>query len=640
MTLSPAGALAPLLDAWSALGRLGGVTVAAAALLFVPGLAAALALRRRAALADAADVLAAAPCLGMLAVPLAWWAADLADVPVGPVLTLAALVAAVGVAAIVLWRALPPTSPLPLGAASRPEGQGQGQGSLASAADALPLVLLFFLTLVTRLAVVRDLALPAWVDGVHHTYIVRRMLELGAIPEDYRPLLDFGPFAYHFGFHALAASAAQLSGAAPPDAAIGAGQLLSAMAVPAAYLLARLYRARPLGALAAGAAAGLVSMMPAYYVSWSRFTEMAGLVALPAFLLLARRAPASPVAAAVAGLAAAGLLLVHPRVFLMAALLVLVDLLVQPERWPGRRRLVVLSPLVGLLVAAPWLRRLVGELVPRLGLAAPGLDAANALDPAPLATHHDPWLYGLAVAAVVAGLTAGNLGAWTMVAWAALVFVAANPGLLGLPGTYMLSNGSVVISLWLPAAAAIGCGVGAAADALARRAGPRVFRLARVAAPLAVVVVALALDDAPLAALNQTTVLATSRDRRMFDQLGQLVSPGALVAVNVREWQFRTFMGTDGGYWIGVVTPGRALVPPLLYGLEPPAQAIAISDRLIRWDADAHDGPALASQMRQMGAVWLYIGERGGDVDPAVLTPDAGFELVREDGPVRLYRLR
>src|SRR5207245_7770892 len=123
-------------------------------------------------------------------------------------------------------------------------------------------------------------------------------------------------------------------GVPPPDAVVAAGQVLSAAAAPAAFLLTRLYGASVLGALAAAATAGLVSMMPAYYVSWSRFTQLAGLVAAPAWLLLARRAGTGPGPAIAAGLASAAMLFVHPRVAAMLALLVVAALLLAPERWP------------------------------------------------------------------------------------------------------------------------------------------------------------------------------------------------------------------------------------------------------------------------------------------------------------------
>ena len=604
-------------DAAAAVARLGSLTLALAVVLLVPGLLLGLAVPPLCRRSHAADMLALAPGLGVLALALAWWIADLAGLAVGPVLVVA--LAAVVVAAL-------PVALLRVG--------------LRVDASALWLAAIWLLTLATRLAVVRDLALPAWVDAVHHTYITRLLMEQGRVPPDYRPLLDVGAFDYHFGFHAIAAAAAQLTGAAPPDVVLAAGQFLSAAAAPSAYLLARLYGATPGGALAAAAAAGLVSMMPAYYVSWSRFTELAGLVAAPAWLLLARRATLGPGPAIVAGLASAAMLFVHPRVAVMLALLVVADLLIAPHRWPGARRWLPLALLVAVVVAAPWLDRIVNVLLPRIAAPVPGIEAANALDLAAVSTYHDPWLYGLAAAAVAAGLTAGSLAAWTAVGWLALVFVASNPAMLGLPGTYLLSTGSVVIALWLPASAALGCAAAWLIGATKRRVALVRARWLGWLAPAAVGLIGLALADAPLGALNAGTVLATPADRRALAAAARLLPPDAVVAVNAREWQLGIYMGSDAGYWIGVVTPGRAIVPPLLYPLGPPAETRATAERLARWQASGGDVNALVAQMRAMGASWLFLGEKGGSIDAARVAADPRFELLAAEGHARLYRLR
>jgi hypothetical protein len=44
--------------------------------------------------------------------------------------------------------------------------------------------------------------------------------------------------------------------------------------------------------------------------------------------------------------------------------------------------------------------------------------------------------------------------------------------------------------------------------------------------------------------------------------------------------------------------------------------------------------------MRRVGARWLFVGERGGAIDAARLTPAAGFDLALANGGARLYRLR
>jgi hypothetical protein len=621
--------------------------------LLLPGLALARPAARRAGLAPA-DALAAAPGVGVLLVTLLWWLASLVRLPVSGALLGAGL--ALAAAGLALAAARP----------ARQVGAGAAPPLGAPAADLAEagwLALLSAATLVVRLATIRDLALPAWVDGVHHTYLTALLIALGGVPADYGPLLPFGPFAYHFGFHALAASAAQLAGAAPADAVLAAGQLLSAAAAPTAYLLARLYGGSPRAALAAGAIAGLVSVMPAYYVSWSRFTELAGLVALPAWLLLARRLAAGRLAALAAGLATAGLLLVHPRVLLMALALGLADLLLNRAAWarpPAARGRAaagalsvraLLAAAVASAVAAPWAARLLGSLVPRLGVAPPGVEHANALELTAISTAADPAIYGLAAAAAVAGALLGARGPRVALLWLALVAPAANPSWLGLPGSYMLSNGAVVIALWLPAAALAGAGlVRTAADLAASP--PIAARLGRLAgadrrlvehgAALLIVLAGLALSDGASRTLNPGTVLASAEDRRALAAAARVLPADALVAVAVREWQLQTYMGADAGYYVGVLTPGRAVVPPVLYGLGPPEWARAISADLADLERSQLDPAALTARMRRTGADYLYVGSLSPlpPAERAALAGAAELETLVAEGEARLYRLR
>src|SRR5207248_2252984 len=97
--------------------------------------------------------------------------------------------------------------------------------------------------------------------------------------------------------------------------------------------------------------------------------------------------------------------------------------------------------------------------------------------------------------------------------WLLLVTVAANPAFFGLPGSYLISNGAVVIALWLPAAALAGGGFAWAIEALGRRLGHRRRWLDAAAAP-AILVAGLALSGAARDTLNPGTVLATPGDRQ------------------------------------------------------------------------------------------------------------------------------
>jgi hypothetical protein len=608
-----------LRDAGETVARHGRAVAALFFVLLAPGLllGGLAAARARLGLVDA---LAAAPGAGVLALTLGWWLAYLGRVPITAALLTGAASLCLAVAVALAAGRAPPSS---------------------SWRDVGWLLLIWLLTLVVRLAVVRDLALPAWVDAPQHAYIAGLIAADGRLPDDYGRLIGFGPFSYHFGFHTLAATVALLTGDQPADAVLVAGQLLSAAAAPTAFLLARLFGGSVAAGLGAAAVAGLVSFMPAYYVSWSRFTQLAGLVALPAWLLLLRGLVRGPGWALLGGLASLALLFVHPRVAVMAGALLLVDLVVCRSEWRARWRWrwPAFGVAAAVAVGAPWLLRVGGGLVPRL---AGGADAslAGTLDAAALSIGYDPWLYGLAAAVAVAGALTGHPGAIAATAWAVLLALAVAGERLGLPGGSLLGAGSVLISLWLPAAALVGGGIAAAFDAATGRA-PRDWRarLAGLTAP-AVILAGLALSRPTVESLNPSLVLATARDRSALARLSAIVAPDALVAVNVRDWQFGIYAGADAGYWVGIASSGRAIVPPVLYALAPIDDFRAASARIGRFAAAGGDPARIASEMRRLGAEWLFVGERGGAIDARGLTPAAGFELVLADGGARLYRLR
>ena len=148
------------------------------------------------------------------------------------------------------------------------------------------LIAVFGLTLASRLQAVAGLEIPLWWDSVHHTAIVQLMLDNGGIFSSWEPYYPLSTFTYHFGFHATAAGLAWLSGLAAPAAVLLLGQVLNACSVPVAYLLAERLTGRAWAGVVAALVTGLVSLMPAYYVNWGRYTQLAGQIILPVAAVL------------------------------------------------------------------------------------------------------------------------------------------------------------------------------------------------------------------------------------------------------------------------------------------------------------------------------------------------------------------
>src|SRR5262249_27555641 len=143
------------------------------------------------------------------------------------------------------------------------------------------LLAILALTLWTRFKQIEGLALPPWVDSVHHALMIRVAAEHGQVPYSLRPYLPVDQLPYHWGYHVFTAAIMQLSGLPLTQAMLWTGQALNTLqALVAGALAAHLWR-RPLAGVVAALVVGLISIMPAYYLSWGRYTQLAGLLLLP-----------------------------------------------------------------------------------------------------------------------------------------------------------------------------------------------------------------------------------------------------------------------------------------------------------------------------------------------------------------------
>ncbi len=217
--------------------------------------------------------------------------------------------------------------------------------------------------------------------------------------------------------------------------------------------------------MAAVAIAGLLAYMPAYYVSWARYTQMTGLLVLaPLCLLTAELMQAErrrPWLLALTALLLAGLALVHYRVlafYVTFWLCYAVWALWRPQ-WPaggcwgaGRYRR---NPGAGgagrhgaLGVALCAGRGAHGDRRAR-GLG--GHDSYNTSFSTDLLKVG--WTPALLIWAGLGAVWAAVRRAWRLawvVPWVGLWLLLANLAVLGLPNTWFLNSAAVIISFWVP----------------------------------------------------------------------------------------------------------------------------------------------------------------------------------------------
>jgi hypothetical protein len=527
--------------------------------------------------------------------------------------------------------------------------------------SALAAMMLFALTLLVRLVQIRNLALPAWVDSPQHVLVTELVAMHGQVPQSYEPLLPVNNFIYHFGFHADTTLFHWLSGLAIPQAMLILGQVLNAAGGLMAYLLALRLTRRKVAAIVAALVVGLVSYMPAYYVSWGRYTQLTGLLLLPAALvtamdwLEAKRRDHRLLL--VAGLLQAGLFLTHARVTVFGACFLATYLLYESLA-RGRRRnkgesfelwgRAGLLALLTLGLSAPWLVQVISGTYSTLraaGRSLRGDPSYNAFPWGFLFITRNRELMALAAVGAVWGLLRRKKETILVLAWCGLVALVVNPGLLGLPTTNLVNNATAVIALFLPLAVLDGQAIMFLWDhgpPLFARLGLRWGAATAVRATLLVLAVGVALWSAwgMVSIVNPATVLATAEDLSAMNWIKENTPLDAVFLINTRYWQLGTYVGTDGGYWIPQLTGRRTLLPALSYTYGAPDYVRHITDmaRVVSELKDA-DGPELQDILEQEGVTHVYVGARGGPLAPQMLLGNSHYRPVYSTGAVWIFEI-
>jgi hypothetical protein len=525
----------------------------------------------------------------------------------------------------------------------------------------MALAVIFLTTLWLRLAMVRDLTAPAWVDSVHHALITRLILENGGFPASYAPYFSLGPTQYHAGFHTGLAAFTWLTRLDLPEALLFYGQALNAAAAVSVYLFTTTFTRSRTAGLFAALLTGLVTPMPAYYASWGRYTQLAGLIILPAAPALLRsiweddRSGLRWRAALAAVLALGGLLLVHYRVAAFAALLLVAyGISLAPFQRVELRGWLTKLGLYGLifsagavLISAPWtaptlLRHIFPVLSPERVVET---EAFSDFSWRYLTAGQGTLTLYLALLGLGLALAAWNLHRFAIALplWSGLLFLLANPGALGLPGGGLVNNTSVQISMFMPISLLGGYATAVIFEGWPASLAERMPRLDRLRLPyqaLVLVLFAVLLASGTrqlLTLLNPVTELFRFGDRAAMSWIQAHIPEEETILLNPFGWGYGVYAGADGGYWISPLTARRTLPPPVLYGMGPGQEARQIGDLAREVITYGSDALGIHQIMQENGLSYIYLGVRGGPISARALEESGLFRKVYDQEGVYIY---
>ncbi|MFV9506364.1 MAG: hypothetical protein AB4911_17575 [Oscillochloridaceae bacterium umkhey_bin13] len=544
-------------------------------------------------------------------------------------------------------------------------------------------LIIFALTLWTRFVQIADLALPAWVDSVHHALMVRIVLETGMAPSSLEPYLPVVEMPYHWGYHVFVASVAQVAGQSPADVLLLSGQIFNALhALTVAGLALVLWR-RPVAAPVAALVVGLLSLMPAYYVSWGRYTQLVGLLMLPAAAIAWQAWLAQPRRGwwFVTALVLAGLSLVHVRVLIFALALLAAQSLVWAlgQAWPQVRQRLWAGLALGLAVAgltAPWLLLLLNRtLLPGLGSGGlVGSESYNAFNAGLLWVGQMHWLVAFALLGAMIGLWYRQRNTATLLLWVGVMLLAANPWLLSplvaatgvlfvvvgliqckpalvllavaflvpsvagvqLPTLWLLNNDAVVISLFLPVALLIAGGAARFSQAVGGQVRPR-WHPALLGAGTSLILGLGFWGASELrSVVNPTTVLADQADLAALTWADAQLPPDARILINAAPWLAPARRGVDGGWWLMPLTGRWTSTPPVLSTYGSPAfmhHVNAVGDTVIGYQPGGEQ--AIFDLIGRERLTHIYLVEGRGPLQPTIFAGRPGFtQLYAANGVV------
>jgi hypothetical protein len=504
------------------------------------------------------------------------------------------------------------------------------------------LVLIFLIALVVRLVMVRDLATPAWVDAVHHALITRLILIDGAYPSNYLPYLDFSPSSYHPGFHSIAASFVWLTNLDLPHSLLILGQVLNALSIFSVYLVTKTITRNPTSGIFAAFITGFLSPMPAYYTSWSRYTELTGLLLLPVVLALFQiwlDGDVEKKSGWILGLGAvtaAGLFMIHYRVLAFLACLVFAYVIYRLTFGRLHNRVtitrivlfIIVMAIASIILVIPWfIPTLQSTLIPRLNSPVTG----------PSGPFQDfSWPY-LTAALGKQALVLACLGllwsvikrrsiAFILTLWLIILFLLANLDVFKLPGSGLITNLSVEIFLFIPISILGGYFLGQLLLSWKKVTPDRFVILSNFFLFIIFGTMAYIGSKQLVAILNPVTILSRQADLPAMEWVSEHVPENETIVINPFAWGYSLYAGNDGGYWIEPLTGKLTLPPPVLYGLSRSASEISqLSQDII---STSNNPAALRDLLVSQDLHYVFTGARGGVIPPEKLASSGMFDLI------------
>jgi hypothetical protein len=345
--------------------------------------------------------------------------------------------------------------------------------------------------------------------------------------------------------------------------------------------------------------------------------------------------------------------------------------------WMGLGGGIIFLPWFVNLYGGKILRNFTNQVITPASVVSTELQSYNAVGS--LLQYLPVGLWLLLPLAIAWGMWKQHRGIALVSLWGFLLLVFANPSWLSLPGTGALSNFAIFIAVYILAAILIGGAIGLLAEEflsgdwqadlsirISSRWKANLLRLGIVGVQkntrlsrwgnglIAVVLVGIGLTGVPgrLSDLQpERYALLTRPDLRAASWIRDNLPTDANLLVNsMFAYGGSLLVGTDGGWWLPVLTKRQITVPPLNYGTERGPRTdfrkwINALPKAI--ETDGVTNPDVLQIFLDRKITYVYIGQQQGrvnnngpvELDPSQLSNDPHFRTIYHQDRVWIFEI-
>jgi hypothetical protein len=531
---------------------------------------------------------------------------------------------------------------------------------------AAALALMLVIVLIVRFRSTWNWVVPPGYDTAQHTIIVQLLLDHHGLFQSWAPYNEAETFTYHFGFHAITALFAWISGFDASTSVLIMSRLVGVAVAAVLFALVRLWTRRAWGGVFAALFWLLYTRDLYTFDPIGRWPLLCGLVVMGCALVLLSLylTPfrAKPIGLGLlVSITIGGLALSQYRSVIIFAVLALalfssrcVSEFVRHRRFGNINLILRRFAAVGLLaffLAAPRLQSVMhaktGRYFKHIVLESPRADSIRFDRPLgkgfgiflpQFGTRRNALISGFALLTLIAVVWRRREALWFIVGWGA-VCVVMNPTLLGIDRIGLIEEGHWQLAVQTAFAAVAGLGVGLICEMAGRRRS-----LVWNSVLLFFVVASSLWEVARPSPMSSVCRYVLPEDLPVLAWIERNV-PNEEGLAGRAAFDHDAPLGLDAMTWLPYFTRHRTNQTNLVALMEqaPTSSREKLRDFSRQLYARDMSTSESARWMRGEGFQWFYIGANQPEWGAALagqIARNPDLELVRAEGAARLYHLR